>query len=218
MISLAPVVPEDRPLRVLVLGAHCDDFEIGCGGTILRLKERDGGLDAHVHLFSADDDREREARGAAGALLDGSRRASVEVDRFRENYFPWSGEAIKERVAEIGRDIDPDIVLTHSRHDRHQDHRVLSDLAWNTFRDHLILEYEIPKWDGDLETPNLYVPLTGDQVDSKLAILATHFPSQASTKPWFDPETFRGLMRLRGVECGADSGYAEGFHARKAVL
>ncbi len=150
--------PPGRPLRALFLGAHADDIEIGCGGTIRRLIDASAGLEAHWRVFSASDEREAETRRAAEILLEGASAATVEVDRFRESYLPWQGDAVKERVAGLAA-LAPDVVFTHARHDRHQDHRLLSDLAWNTFRDQLVLEYEIPKWDGDLVTPNLYVPL-----------------------------------------------------------
>lgn len=204
-----------RPLRALFIGAHSDDIEIGCGGTIRRLIGMPDGLEAHWRVFSGSIEREEETRAAADILLDGARGASVEVARFRESYFPWQGAEIKERVSALSM-LAPDVVFTHYRKDRHQDHRVLSDLAWNTFRDHLILEYEIPKWDGDLSTPNLYVPLTKDHVATKIEALA-RFSSQ-STKPWFDADTFRGLLRLRGVECAASERFAEAFHLRKGIL
>lgn len=208
--------PPGRPLRALFLGAHADDIEIGCGGTIRRLIDASAGLEAHWRVFSASDEREAETRRAAEILLEGASAATVEVDRFRESYLPWQGDVVKERVAGLAA-LDPDVVFTHARHDRHQDHRLLSDLTWNTFRDQLVLEYEIPKWDGDLVTPNLYVPLDRAQVDTKLRALREAFTTQAQ-KPWFDEETFRGLMRLRGVECAAPERFAEAFHIRKAVM
>lgn len=216
MIGLDLGVPGE-PLRALFVGAHSDDVEIGCGGTVRRLVERPGGLIAHWCVLSAAPEREAEARAAAADLLEGAVDATVTVEHFRESFFPYEGASVKEHFETIARAFAPDVVFTHTRADRHQDHRIVSDLAWNTFRDHLVLEYEIPKWDGDLITPNLYVPLTAAQADRKVAALMEHFGSQRG-KAWFDEETFRGLMRVRGVECNAPERYAEGFHLRKAVL
>ena len=217
MIALRPDIPDDQPLRVLCLGAHCDDIEIGCGGTLRRLIERPGGAICRYEVLSSTPERRAEAEAATEALLDGALERTVAVATFREGYFPFVGDRIKDRFEEIKGEFTPDIVLTHQRHDRHQDHRVLSDLAWNTFRDHLVLEYEIPKWDGDMGVPNLFVPLEPAHVDAKLGVVLERFPSQRA-KPWFDEETFRGLMRLRGMECNAPSRYAEAFYCRKAVL
>lgn len=217
MIGLLPDLPAGEPVRALCLGAHCDDVEIGCGGTVRRLIERPGGAEVRYEVFAGTPARRAEAEAAAAALLDGARGAEVAVSDFRESYFPFVGDAIKDRFELIAREFAPHVVLTHQRHDRHQDHRVLSDLTWNTWRDHLILEYEIPKWDGDMGTPNLFVPLTEGQVAHKLRAVLDHYPSQAG-KAWFDEETFRGLMRLRGMECNAPSRYAEAFYCRKAIL
>jgi LmbE family N-acetylglucosaminyl deacetylase len=217
VIALLPVLPADEPLQVLCLGAHCDDVEIGCGGTVRHLIARPAGAIVRYEVFASTAARRAEAEAAAAMLLEGAYGATVAVSDYRESYFPFLGDRIKDRFEEIKTEFAPHLVLTHYRHDRHQDHRVLSDLAWNTFRDRLILEYEIPKWDGDLGTPNLFVPLDGDEVRQKLRIVMEAFPSQAD-KPWFDEETFRGLMRLRGMECNAPSRYAEAFYCRKAVI
>lgn len=210
-------VPAGEPLRVLCLGAHCDDIEIGCGGTVQHLIARPGGIVCRWCVFSSTPEREREARAAAGDLLQGVVGSTVEIHAYRESYFPYVGDQIKDRFEEIRREFEPDLVLTHYRHDRHQDHRVLSDLTWNTFRDHLILEYEIPKWDGDLGTPNVFVPLEEEQARRKVRVVLDRFASQR-TKAWFDEEAFLGLLRIRGLECNASSRYAEAFYVRKAVL
>jgi LmbE family N-acetylglucosaminyl deacetylase len=204
------------PPRVLVLGAHADDVEIGCGGTLLRLLEARPGTRVHYAVFSSNAQREAEARGAAADLLAGAGEAQVDVGSFRESFFPYEGRAIKERFEEL-KPFAPDVVLTHRTADLHQDHRTLGELTWNTFRNHLILEYEIPKYEGDLGQPNCYVPLTRAQAQRKIEIIVRHYRSQA-TRTWFKPETFEALMRLRGIECNAPEGYAEAFHVRKFVL
>jgi LmbE family N-acetylglucosaminyl deacetylase len=206
-----------REYRVLCLGAHSDDIEIGCGGTILRLCEHYPGLHVRWAVFSASDERRREAEAAAALFLRGAASASVSVDSFRDGFFPYEGAAIKERFETIRREFTPDLVFTHYRHDRHQDHRQISDLTWNTFRNHLVLEYEIPKYDGDLGAPNLFVPLPEEVARRKVECLFEAFSSQRA-KQWFSEETFLGLMRLRGIEAGESARYAEAFHARKALL
>ena len=203
--------------QVLCLGAHADDIEIGCAGTVLQLLEENPGLDVRWVVLSAAGDRAAEAARSAAALLQGTGRADVRVADFRETYFPYLGGEVKAYVAALGAGFEPDLVLTHWREDLHQDHRLVSELTWNTFRDHLILEYEIPKWDGDLGRPSVFVPLEQDVADRKIAHLLDAFPSQ-SGRDWFDPEVFRGLLRLRGMEARSPSGYAEAFHCRKLVL
>jgi LmbE family N-acetylglucosaminyl deacetylase len=204
------------PLKVLCLGAHSDDIEIGCGGLILSLLSLRKAVDIDWVVFSAPPPRAREARRSAELFLRGARRKRIVLKRFRDGFFPSDGAAIK-RVFEGLKSSKPDLVLTHHRDDRHQDHRVLSDLAWNTFRDHWILEYEIPKYDGDLGTPNCFVPLDSATCARKLEYLNAVFASQRD-KHWFSGETFMGLMRLRGMECRASSGYAEAFYSRKTTL
>ena len=205
------------PNRVLAVGAHSDDIEIGCGATLLALTRARPDLVVHWVVFSADARRAGEARAAAERVLAAAGERHVLIESFRDGYFPWDGAAIKDYFEDLGRRLEPDLVFTHARDDRHQDHRTLSDLAWNTFRDNLVLEYEIPKYDGDLGRPNLYMPLTEAQRRSKVEILMECFESQRN-HAWFTPATFNGLMRLRGIECGAPSGYAEAFHGRKVVL
>jgi LmbE family N-acetylglucosaminyl deacetylase len=201
-----------RPLRLLCLGAHSDDIEIGCGGSILTLLRGRKAVDVTWVVFSGSADRHAEARRGASLFLSRARRKKVILHDFRDGFFPFD-PAVKEAVEALKK-VAPDVVLTHYRDDRHQDHRVLSDLAWNTFRDHLILEYEVPKWDGDLGAPNCYLALDEKTVAEKVQHLERAFGSQRS-KDWFSAETFRGLMRLRGIECRAPAGYAEAFYARK---
>jgi LmbE family N-acetylglucosaminyl deacetylase len=202
---------------VLCLGAHCDDIEIGCGGTLLRLLEANPGLRVHWVVFSSDEKRAAEAQAAADAVLAGASGARIEIEAFRGRYFPYVATEIKERFDRLAGEVDPELVFTHYREDLHQDHRLLAELTYNTFRDHLILEYEIPKWDGDLGRPNVFVHLDPRHCDRKVAILLDAFPSQHE-KHWFSEETFRAVLRIRGVESKSPSGYAEAFHCRKLVV
>ena len=202
--------------KVLFVGAHSDDIEIGCGGTVLKLVEENPGLEILWVVFSAEGGRRQEAERSAAAFLSGAHRAKVLVHDFRGSYFPYQGEAIKD-CFETLKPFRPDVVFTHYREDRHQDHRVLSDLAWNTFRSHAILEYEIPKYDGDLGLPNLFVPLSEARCRRKAELVMEHFPSQAG-KQWFTPDLFMALPRIRGMECDAPTRHAEAFHARKLSL
>lgn len=205
------------PLSVLCLGAHSDDIEIGCGGTLMRLLDERPDSSVRWVVFSAYELRAREARSSAAAFTADARKSDVTVHGFRESYFPFEGGAIKEAFAALAAEIDPDIVFTHRRDDLHQDHRIIAELTWNHFRDHLILEYEIAKYEGDLGHPNLYTPLTAELAEAKSELLLEHFKSQL-TKTWFKPEVFRGLMALRGIECNSPSGLAEAFHVRKVTL
>ena len=200
--------------RVLCLGAHSDDIEIGCGGTILNLVKANPATEFCWVVFSGDSARRIEARNSAKAFLQGGRVKQVRTARFRESYFPGQWTAVKDCFESIREKFEPDLVLTHYREDRHQDHRVLSDLAWNTFRDHLILEYEILKYDGDLGTPNVYVPLSRETAQRKVGLLTRTFRSQ-TRKHWFSEDAFLSLMRIRGVECAAREGYAEAYYGRK---
>jgi LmbE family N-acetylglucosaminyl deacetylase len=202
---------------VLCLGAHSDDIEIGCGGTILRLLEANPGLAVHWVVFSARAERASEAEASAARFLAGAGTRGVELHQFRDGFFPSELSRIKTYYEELKGRIKPDLIFTHQRDDLHQDHRVICELAWNTFRDHAILEYEIPKWDGDLGRPNVYVPLEDRHAAGKIAILMDCFGTQAG-KHWFDEETFTALMRLRGLECNAPARRAEAFYGRKVVL
>ena len=204
-------------LRVLLLGAHSDDIEIGAGGTLLRLIAELPAVAVRWVVLSSTEARATEARRSAAAFLTGAHAVEVAVERFRENFFPWIGAEIKEYFERLKAAFEPDVVLTHAREDRHQDHRVVSDLTWNAFRDHLILEYEIPKYDGDLGAPNLFVPLSETLARRKVELLLQHFASQRE-RHWFDEATFLGLMRVRGVETGGVERFAEAFHCRKLIL
>jgi LmbE family N-acetylglucosaminyl deacetylase len=205
------------PLNVLCLGAHSDDIEIGCGGLILSLVSGRRPVDVTWVVFSAPHQREREARRGAAAFLKGAARTRVVIHQFSDGHFPYEGADVKAVFETLKKESAPDLVLTHYRDDRHQDHRVLSDLAWNTFRDHLILEYEIPKFDGDLGHPNCFVPLDRKTCARKAKHLQSVFGTQRD-KHWFSEDTFMALMRLRGMECRSPSGFAEAFYGRKVVL
>jgi len=199
-------------LRVLAIGAHSDDIEIGCGGTLLRLASEVQQLDLTWVVLSADGSRADEAR--AGAEAFGA--TTVEVEAYEDAFFKY-GREVKEHFEGLKARVAPDVVLTHHGSDLHQDHRLVAELTWNTFRDHLILEYEIPKYDGDLGAPNVFVQLDEEVARRKLEALQRCFPSQAD-KPWFTDDVFRGLLALRGMESRAPSGFAEAFYGRKLAV
>ena len=207
----------DGPLTVLCLGAHADDIEVGCAGTLLRLLEERPRIVVHWVVMSALGVRAREARGSAKRILRRAVAHHIRVEGFRDGFLPYDGRAVKELFEQLKGEVRPDLVFSHCRDDRHQDHRLVSDLTWNTFRDHLILEYEVPKYDGDLAHPNVFVPLSERIRRQKVRLLMSAFPSQA-TRGWYSPATFDGLMRIRGIECAAPEGYAEAFQGRKVVL
>jgi LmbE family N-acetylglucosaminyl deacetylase len=204
------------PLNILCLGAHSDDIEIGCGGTVLQLQEMGRKVKFHWVVFSACGQRAKEATTAA-ELFTGDCEREVVLQDFRDGFMPYSGGAVKDFFEVMKPRINPDLIFTHWQGDAHQDHRLISELTWNTFRDHLILEYEIPKYDGDIGRPNVFVSLDAAVPEQKVGHLLAAFSSQR-TKPWFDRETFLGLMRMRGMESRSPSGYAEGFYARKLML
>lgn len=210
-------VKPNQPLKVLCLGAHSDDIEIGVGGTLLELIEGGARLDVTWCVLSASAERSKEAEASADAFLQGCEFAKLRLAQFRDGYFPYQGEPIKRWLEDVRSQVSPDVIFTHRRDDAHQDHREVCKLTWNAFRDHTILEYEIPKWDGDLGQPNAYVPLKARTINRKIELLETCFGTQRS-KDWFDPETFLGLARLRGMECRAPEKYAEGFVLRKCEL
>jgi LmbE family N-acetylglucosaminyl deacetylase len=208
------IAVDDRPLKVLCLGAHSDDIEIGAGGTVLTLASRFQSLSIHWVVMSAAGQRTAEARHGAKLFAP---KAETQIHEFPDSRFPMHLDSLKDVFVELGRQIQPDLIFTHAEHDRHQDHRVVNELTWQTFRDHLILEYEVPKFDGDLLAPNFHFEIEAEVAQAKVRHLETAFGSQMS-KPWFDPATFLGLMRIRGNECRSSSGFAEGFHVRKAVI
>ncbi len=216
MNSLA-VTSRGRSLKVLCLGAHSDDIEIGCGGTVRALIASHPGIEFDWIVLSAFGKRRKEAESGAAAFLSGAARKSVSVKAFRDGYFPYIGGEIKDWFEELKKSVEPDLILTHHRRDLHQDHRLVSELTWNTFRDHLILEYEVPKYDGDLGAPNVFVPLDENACRAKVETILTHFRTQAGNS-WFTADTFQALMRLRGIESNAPSGYAEAFYGRKLTI
>jgi LmbE family N-acetylglucosaminyl deacetylase len=204
------------PAKILCLGAHSDDIEIGCGGSILRLAEQYPECDIHWTVFSAVGIREAEARRGA-ELFAGDHVKAPLLKTFPDGFMLYSGAEVKTVFEKELKQLSPDVVFTHNGHDAHQDHQLISELTWNTFRDHLILEYEIPKYDGDLGRPSVFVPLEVELYQKKVRCIMDAFQSQRS-KRWFQPETFLSLMRLRGMECNAPSGYAEAFYCRKMVM
>jgi len=205
------------PLRVLFLGAHCDDIEIGCGGTILQLVSTFSKLEVYWVVLSSSEIRRKEAEAGAAAFAGNVQTINVKIENFRNGFFPYHGQAIKEHFEALKGSFAPDVIFTHYRQDLHQDHRIIAELTWNTFRNHLVLEYEIPKYDGDLGQPNVYVPLTGEQLERKTDLLMSCFKSQLD-KQWFTPDVFRSLARLRGIECNSPTGYAEAYFGRKLRL
>lgn len=206
-----------QPLQLLCIGAHSDDIEIGCGGTVLKWLSTYTQVEVTWVVLCASGLRAIEARSSANALLREAKQANLVLCDFRDGYLPAQFTEVKKRFEELKTNERPDVILTHCLEDRHQDHRLVAELTWQTFRDHLIFEYEIPKYEGDLGQPNFFVPLSASVGECKVQHLIHHFGSQRS-KTWFRLETFSGLMHLRGIECRADSGYAEAFHARKLIV
>lgn len=201
----------------MFIGAHCDDIEIGCGGTVIELLRRYPDASVQWVVLSSEGERKQEAQRAARSLLRKVRDRTITIKEFRGSYFPSDAPAIKDCFEHLKSASKPDVIFTHFRDDLHQDHRIVGELAWNTFRDHLILEYEIPKYDGGLGSPSVFVPVSSAAMKRKVSLLMRVFKTQIS-KRWFTPDTFQGLMRLRGIECNAPSGYAEAFYSRKLVL
>lgn len=216
MRPVALARPGER-LSVLCLGAHSDDIEIGAGATLLGWLQAGVCLDVHWAVLSAPGERGQEANASAKAFLNGAERSKIELCEFRDGHFPYQGAQIKEWFESLKPQVAPDVIFSHWRGDEHQDHREVSMLTWNTFRDHLILEYEIPKWDGDLSRPNVYVPATEEAMTRKISFLLKYFGTQRG-KDWFRAETFMSLASLRGMECRAPDHFAEAFHVRKLIL
>ncbi len=206
----------ERPV-VLCLGAHPDDIEIGCGGTVLQLAAALPRAEWHWLVLTGNALRHEEARQSARRFLGEGAETGLHLESFRDGFLPWEGAAVKERFESLKREIRPDLIFTHHRHDRHQDHRLVGELTWNTWRDHLVFEYEIPKYEGDLGQPQSYVPLDAGIAEKKADAVIELFPSQKE-REWFDRELLLGLMRVRGAECNAPSRHAEAFHVPKWTI
>jgi LmbE family N-acetylglucosaminyl deacetylase len=214
MLELALKMPHPGTARILCLGAHCDDIEIGCGGSLLSLQES-AQVQIDWVVLSGTEQRREETRVAMCTLVAPRARGELITGDFPDGCFPASYGQLKEFVESVKQRVQPpDLILCHERDDRHQDHRVVNELVWSTFRDHVVLEYEIPKWDGGLGQPNVYIPVTEAQAQAKVAALLKSHQSQ-TRRDWFKHETFMALLRIRGIECRSLSGYAEGFHGRK---
>ena len=217
MLTLNFDRPRDRGLRVLCVGAHSDDIEIGCGGSILRLVEEHPDAEVHWVVLGSSGERDQEAAASAERFLAGFGRKDIVIEHFKNGFFPYVGEEIKTFFEKLKMRIVPDLVFTHFRNDLHQDHRIVSELTWNTYRDHLILEYEILKYDGDLGNPNFFVHLDQSICQKKIDLLMDCFKTQQN-KDWFTPDAFLSLLRIRGIESKAPGNYAEGFYSRKMAL
>jgi LmbE family N-acetylglucosaminyl deacetylase len=217
MLPFAPAFPARRAPRILCIGAHSDDLEIGCGGTLLELAERYPKAHVRWAVMTGAGERATEARRSANAILRAYRSSEVSVAAFRDGFLPQAYGEVKDFFEELKRGEYPDLIFSHTLQDRHQDHRLLAELTWNTWRNATILEFEIPKYEGDLGAPNVFVPLSARNARRKVRHLMTHFKTQRA-RSWFTPELFEGHMRLRGLECVAPSGMAEAFHGRKICL
>ena len=202
---------------ILCLGAHADDIEIGCGGTLLALLDARPELKITWVVFGAQGARADEARRSAERILGRDAADRIRIKGFRDSYFPYLGAAVKEFMEEVRDGVAPDVIFTHHGKDLHQDHRLLAELTWCAFRNHLIFEYEIPKYDGDLGHPNCYFPLAESVGRRKIDWILDAFPSQRD-KPWFTEDTYWALLRLRGVECQSPTNFAEAFHGPKITL
>jgi LmbE family N-acetylglucosaminyl deacetylase len=216
MLNLELLAGDADPLSVLCLGAHCDDIDIGCGATLLELAAR-RRVSATWVVFSSNQLRANELRKSAKGFLRNAVAAEVVVKEYRDGFLPYVGGEVKDEFERLKSTCRPDLILTHSRHDLHQDHRLVCELTWNTFRDHLILEYEIPKYDGDLGSPNVFVPISEESAREKVRCLLDSYASQGG-KPWFTEDLFLALLRVRGMECNSPTGLAEAFYGRKLVL
>jgi LmbE family N-acetylglucosaminyl deacetylase len=207
----------DAVKRILCIGAHSDDIEIGCGGTILQLVAGAKHIEIYWLVLCSNAGRAQEARQSANAFLKGANKTTIAVKNFRDGFLPHNGAPVKECFEELKKSYSPDLIFTHFRHDLHQDHRLACELTWNTFRNHVILEYEIPKYDGDLQQPNFFVPLSDAIRHKKVRLLMKYFATQRK-KHWFSEDLFNGLMRLRGMEAASPTLHAEGFHCRKMLF
>ena len=207
----------NKPLNVLCLGAHCDDIEIGCGGTLLTLLSQQHDVNVYWQVFSSTPSREEEAVAGANRFCAAANRLEIDILDFRDGYLPYEGSAVKEAIEKTKQHFEPDLIFTHYRYDLHQDHKKVSELTWNTFRNHMILEYEIPKWDGDMGAPNVFVAIERETADEKIAALQSIYNSQKN-KSWFTDDLFHSIMRLRGMESNSHSTLAEAFYARKLLI
>ena len=212
------IFPESKaPQRILCLGAHCDDIEIGCGGTILRLLEQNPSIEVQWVVFSSNPVRSREFFDSARCFLGAQYEQRSRAYDFQDGYFPVAWKEIKDRFEQLKTEMAPDVIFTHFRGDLHQDHRIISELTWNTFRNHLVLEYEIPKFDGDLGSPNFFAQLSEETCRQKIRQVLDNYPSQRG-KNWFTEDTFQAVLRLRGMEANSPSKFAEGFYVRKLLF
>ncbi|MBD2580496.1 PIG-L deacetylase family protein [Oscillatoria sp. FACHB-1406] len=203
--------------NILCLGAHCDDIEIGCGGTILKLIETYPNLNIHWVVFSSTPERKQEALDSADIFLKKAAKRTIVIQNFRDGFLPYQGAEVKDYFEQLKQAFKPDAIFTHYRQDFHQDHRLISELTWNTFRNHFILEYEIPKYDGDLGNPNFFVHLSPAHYQQKIKFILDTFKTQKG-KAWFTEELFQSILRIRGMESNAPSCYAEAFYSRKMVF
>jgi LmbE family N-acetylglucosaminyl deacetylase len=217
MLKLALSHQKKGALKILCLGAHSDDIEIGCGGTILRLLSEYHGVEIHWVVLGSKGKRDEEALASANKFLADAKKKKIIIKNFKESFFPYIGGEIKNFFEKLKKQVSPDIIFTHYRHDLHQDHRLISELTWNTYRDHLILEYEIIKYDGDLGSPNLFIHLDEVIGQKKISLIMECFKSQRN-RDWFTDDAFLSMLRIRGIESKAPGKYAEGFYCRKLVL
>ena len=217
MLNLSLSQALERNPKLMLLGAHCDDIEIGCGGGLIQLLEENPELEVNWIIFSSNEIREKEARSSAEEYLSNVKRKSIQILNYKNGFFPHEMHKIKLYFEKLKKQIEPGVIFTHYRQDLHQDHRTINELTWNTFRSHFILEYEIVKYDGDLGVPNVFCPLTKNTTDSKIKRLMNHFGSQAD-KQWFTENTFEALLRIRGIECNAESGFSEAYYGRKNCI
>jgi LmbE family N-acetylglucosaminyl deacetylase len=217
MLKLEFTKSTDSRFTILCLGAHSDDIEIGCGGSILKLLAEEPNLEIHWIVFSSNEERANEARNSADLFLSNAKYKNIIIKNYKDGFFPYIGGQIKDSFEELKKQFDPDVIFTHYRHDLHQDHRLISELTWNTFRNHFILEYEIIKYDGDLGRPNFYISLDKEICLKKIDIILNTFKSQKN-RGWFTTDAFMSIMRLRGIEINALGNYAEAFYGRKITL
>ena len=217
MVGIKIAKERNQGIKILCLGAHCDDIEIGCGGTLLSLLEEYPRTEVYWIVLSSDPRREKEARSSARLFLKQAEKKTIKIEKLRNGFFPYNGRKIKDYFEEQKKKFSPNIIFTHYKMDLHQDHRLVSELTWNTYRNHLILEYEIPKYDGDFGSPNLFSPLGSSVCDLKINSILASFTSQGD-KHWFTSDLLYSILRLRGMECGSSTKNAEAFYCRKILL